>query len=106
MIILVEPGLKSLETAERIKRLAADIGIKKITCVVNKVSSPEEEIFVKNKLKELEIEVLGTIPRDPIVVTADMEGKPLIDYSESEALISIQDIAKKIVELDHENLNR
>lgn len=106
MIILVEPGLKSLETAERIKRLAADIGIKKITCVVNKVSSPEEEIFVKNKLKELEIEVLGTIPRDPTVVTADMEGKPLIDYSESEALISIQDIAKKIVELDHENFKR
>jgi len=106
MIILVEPGLKSLETAERIKRLATDIGIKKISCVVNKVSSHEEEVFVKNKLKELEIEVLGTIPRDPTVIIADMEGKPLIDYSKSKALISIRDIAKKIVELDHNNLNR
>ena len=56
MIILVEPGLKSLETAERIKRLANDIGIKKITGVVNKISSPEEETFVKEKLQDLGIE--------------------------------------------------
>ena len=53
MIIVVEPGLKSLETAERIKRLANDIGIEKIVCVVNKVSSPEEEEFVRGKLEEL-----------------------------------------------------
>ena len=39
MIIVVEPGLKSLETAERIKRLANDIGIEEILCVVNKVSN-------------------------------------------------------------------
>lgn len=100
MIILVEPGLKSLETAERIKRLANDIGIKKIAAVVNKVSSPEEEIFVKNKLNGLEINVLGTIPRDNRVVEADMEGKALVDYPDSKALASIGNIASKIVEMD------
>lgn len=100
MIILVEPGLKSLETAERIKRLANDIGIKNISAVVNKVSSPEEELFVKNKLNKLEINVLGTIPRDNAVVEADMEGKALVDYPDSKALASIGDIASKIVEMD------
>ncbi len=100
MIILVEPGLKSLETAERIKRLANDIGIKNIAAVVNKVSIQEEEIFVKNKLNELGINVLGTIPRDSRVVEADMEGKALVDYPDSTALASIGNIASKIVEMD------
>jgi len=103
MIILVEPGLKSLETAERIKRLAKDIGIKKIAGVVNKISSPEEEIFVKDKLENLGIELLGTIPSDPQVVIADMEGKALVDYPESVSLKSIQKIADKIIEFDNNN---
>jgi CO dehydrogenase maturation factor len=100
MIIVVEPGLKSLETAERIKRLANDIGIMNIVCVVNKVSSPEEEEFIRDKLYELGVEVIGTIPRDPVVVIADMEGKALVDYPESEALASIEKIAAKILEMN------
>ncbi len=98
MIIVVEPGLKSLETAERIKRLARDIGIKEIVCVVNKVSSLEEEQFVRSKLEDLGIKIIGTIPRDPLVVKADMEGKALVDYPDSEALASIEDISKNILE--------
>ena len=99
MIIVVEPGLKSLETAERIKRLANDIGINKIYSVVNKVSNLEEEEFVKGKLDELGVEVIGTIPRDPLVVIADMEGKALVDYPESRALNSIGMISTKILEM-------
>ena len=86
MIIVVEPGLKSLETAERIKRLARDIGIKEIVCVVNKISSLDEDQFVRSKLEDLGIKIIGTIPRDPLVVKADMEGKALVDYPDSEAL--------------------
>ena len=99
MIIVVEPGLKSLETAERIKRLANDIGIEKIFCVVNKVSSIEEEEFVKVKLDELGIKIIGSIPRDPAVIKADMEGRALVEYPESEALKSIEKISNKILKL-------
>lgn len=98
MIIVVEPGLKSLETAERIKKLAGDIGIKKIVSVVNKVSDQEEEDFVKEKLENLGLEVIGTIPRDQSVVMADMEGKALVDYPDSEALESIKRIRDRIVD--------
>ncbi len=97
MIIVVEPGLKSLETAERIKKLARDIGIKELVCVVNKVSSLEEEQFVRSKLGDLGIKIIGTIPRDPLVVKADMEGKALVDYPDSEALASIEDISKNLL---------
>jgi len=97
MIIVVEPGLKSLETAGRIKRLASDIGISRIACVINKVSSETEESFVISKLKEMDLKVIGSIPRDEAVIVADMEGKPLVDYPDSAAFKSIEKIAEKIL---------
>jgi CO dehydrogenase maturation factor len=97
MVIVVEPGLKSLETAERIKRLAADIGVKNIVVVINKVSSASEGEFVTGKLKELNLEVLGSISRDDKVVLADMEGKTILDYPDSAALESIEKIAESLL---------
>ncbi len=100
MIVVVEPGLKSLETAQRIKKLAGDIGIKNIQAVVNKVSSEEEEVFVREKLHELGIAFLGSIPRDSTVIKADMEGKPLNSYGTSASLQSIEKIAERILNLE------
>jgi CO dehydrogenase maturation factor len=96
MIIVVEPGLKSLETAERIRNLSKDIGIKKIFGVLNKCSSKEEEEFVEKHLNKLDIELIGPIPMDKDVIASDMEGKPLIEYENSSALKSIKKIAKKL----------
>lgn len=95
MIVVVEPSLKSIETAKRIKKLAYDIGIKKIVCVINKVSENEEE-FVREKLHG-SLEVIGTIPKDDFVSKADMEGKPLLSYPNSEALKSIKKIAENLL---------
>ena len=97
MIIIVEPGLKSLETAERIKKLARDIGIRKISCVINKASNHGQEEFLIQKLKEIDLEVIGKIPRDDCVIMADMEGKALVDYPDSTALKSIEKIAENIL---------
>ena len=96
MVIVVEPGLKSLETAERIKKLSEDIGIKKIVSVLNKYSSNEEKDFVEKKLFELNINLIGAIPIDKSVIISDMEGKPLISYEDSIAIDSIKRIAKNL----------
>jgi CO dehydrogenase maturation factor len=98
MVIVVEPGLKSIETAERIKKLSADIGIKKVVAILNKCSSSYEKDFVEKKLFELNINLIGIIPTDNIVVMSDMERKPLISYENSIALDSIKVIAKKLKE--------
>ncbi|EKF84636.1 AAA family ATPase [Methanobacterium formicicum] len=97
MIIVAEPGLKSLETASRIKKLATDIGIQKVVAVINKVASPLEEKFVVEKLKEMDVDVLGSIPRDDMVVISDMEGLPLANYPDSAAFESIAQIAENIL---------
>lgn len=97
MIIVAEPGLKSLETASRIKKLATDIGIQNIVAVINKVSSDLEEKFVEEKLQEMGVDVLGSIPRDDMVVQADMNGLPLVDYPDSAALQSVEKIAENLL---------
>lgn len=101
MIVVVEPSLKSVETAKRIKNLATDIGVKNITAVINKASDKLEETFTRSKLLKEGINVMGCIPRDNTVVIADMEGKPLINYPESVALKSIENIAENILSLKH-----
>jgi len=96
MIVVVEPGLKSIETAERIKKLATDIGIKKVLAILNKCSSIKQKKFVEKKLSSLNISLIGAIPMDEDVIMSDMEGKPLINYKNSIALKSIKEIASEL----------
>ncbi|MEG3225426.1 MAG: carbon monoxide dehydrogenase [Methanobacteriales archaeon Met13] len=97
MIIVVEPGLKSLETAGRIKKLANDIGVEEVVAVINKVSSNDEEDFVNRKLEQLNLKVLGNIPRDENVIKADMDGFPMVNYPDSPALRAVEKIAENIL---------
>ena len=97
MIIVVEPGLKSLETATRIRKLAKEIGVDEVVAVINKVSNEDEEAFVTSKLNEIGLNILGSIPHDYNVVRADMEGQPLVNYPDSSALKAVEDISENIL---------
>ncbi|KXB07430.1 hypothetical protein AKJ52_00345 [candidate division MSBL1 archaeon SCGC-AAA382C18] len=97
IIIVVEPGQKSINTARRIKELASDIGVNDFAGVINKVRDSEKEKVVRNKLKELDISVLGVLPYDESFVDADLEGNSPIEYSEkSKGIKSIEEVKNKI----------
>ncbi len=81
LIVVVEPGRGSLETAYRIANLAKDIGLENIAVVGNKVHSQKEREFITSGL--LGFELLGFIPYDQAMVDADVSGKPLADASPS-----------------------
>jgi CO dehydrogenase maturation factor len=92
MLILCEPSVKAIDTANRIYALSKEIGIKKAYAVANKIASKEQLELIKNGL---DFEVLYPIPYDEEVVKADMLGIPLTDRLASPiALKSIQDIGK------------
>ncbi|MBI2252931.1 MAG: AAA family ATPase [Armatimonadetes bacterium] len=55
LIIIVEPGLKSIETAGRIKKLAEDIGIKNILVIGNKIRNKEDQEFIQKHLDSFKI---------------------------------------------------
>ncbi|MBN2159182.1 MAG: AAA family ATPase [Spirochaetes bacterium] len=73
VIVVVEPGMRSIETAGKIRRLASDLGIKKIGVVGNKIRGDEDMRFIREKLAGMK--VLGFIPLDQRVAQADLEGR-------------------------------
>lgn len=79
MLIVVEPGARSLDTAASIKRLAEDLKIKKSVAVANKVSTPEESEAISERLRAMGLEQLGEIPRNDNLIKADLEGVAVFD---------------------------
>lgn len=73
LVVVVEPGVRSIETARRIEVLAKEIGIKRICVVVNKLRADDDVETIKRSLKE--IELLGVIPFDEEILKADVEGR-------------------------------
>ncbi|MBU6998621.1 MAG: AAA family ATPase [Theionarchaea archaeon] len=85
MVVVVEPGRRSVETANRIYHLAQEMGICNIFAVGNKVRSKEERDFLEGML---EIEVLGNITYDEKIIEADMKGElPQADQLVSEVKV-------------------
>ena len=71
-IIVVEPGKRSLETAETIKKLAEGLGIKRVALVGNKIRDKNDERFLEENIPWAEW--LGFIPYDQNFIDADIEG--------------------------------
>lgn len=78
MLIVVEPTRRSLGTASQIKKLAHDIGLKRLWLVGNKVRNDEEADFLKAETPELP--VLGMLPADLAVQEADRLGIPVYEH--------------------------
>jgi CO dehydrogenase maturation factor len=77
-ITVVEPGRRSLDTAQAVRRLAQDIGIKKCYVVGNKVTSDADRQFITENLADFEI--LGFISQNPKIIEADRKGMSPFDY--------------------------
>jgi len=73
MIIVIEPGLRSVQTARTIRRLANEIHIPRLGAVVNKVPNGMDIAPLEAQLDGLPL--LGTLSFDPQVAQADLEGR-------------------------------
>ncbi|MBN1862300.1 MAG: AAA family ATPase [Dehalococcoidales bacterium] len=80
LIVVVEPGRRSVDSAYRVFKLASDIGLKNIAVVANKVRSPEDREFLISSLAGFDF--LGFIPYDQAIVSADMAGLFLLTASQ------------------------
>jgi CO dehydrogenase maturation factor len=78
MIVVVEPTRRSLGTAAQIKSLAADIGLKRLWLVGNKVRNQDEADFLQAETPGLPL--LGILPADLDVQEADRLGLPVYDH--------------------------
>ena len=80
LIIVVEPGRRSVETAYRIDKLAKDINLQNIAVVGNKIRNQSEREFLISSLPGFEF--LGFIPYDQVIVAADIAKLPLLKASQ------------------------
>jgi len=79
-IVVVEPGQRSLQTAQAVRHLAADLGIHKVYVVGNKVRSETDRQFILQSLPG--DEVLGFLPFSEKAIEADMSGQAVFDTDE------------------------
>jgi CO dehydrogenase maturation factor len=95
LIVVLEPGKRSLETAEKIRELAEDIHLLKLGAVGNKIRGPEDEAFLEKNVKG--IPLLGFLPYRDSIIRADMDARP--PFEGSEDLVELADeIIEKIIQ--------
>lgn len=94
LIVMVEPGQKSLALAKRIEALARDIGIGKVLFVGNKIQSEDDRKTVLAGL--VNEQVLGLIDYDEGLRQADLLGKSVHEFASSKTLNSISQIKENL----------
>lgn len=77
LVIVVEPGQRSLETGRQIERLAADLGIRRLAYVGSKVGSAEDLAFLRAALPAEQF--MGALSLSPALQRADREGRAPYD---------------------------
>lgn len=76
-LIVVEPSRRSLDTAQRIHKLATDIGVAHFFLVGNKVAGDDDLRFIRTHGPE--IPLAGSFPIDERVSQADRQGVAVFD---------------------------
>jgi len=79
MYAVVEPGMRSLKTAQRIWDLAQGLGISKFWVVANKVRGERDRRFIEEHLDPLPI--AGVLPYTEQAIEADIQSKALYDVA-------------------------
>lgn len=79
LLIVVEPGRRSIQTAHSIRGLAQDIAIGHIYVVANKVTSAADQEFIAGQMAGFEI--VGYLPADPQAVESDKQGRAVFDVA-------------------------
>jgi CO dehydrogenase maturation factor len=77
LIVVVEPGRRSVETAQHIKKLAGEIGLTRIFLLGNKIRNQEDRQFLEEFVTGFEW--LGFLPYDDEIIKCDLKGKSPYD---------------------------
>ncbi|MCB2188194.1 MAG: AAA family ATPase [Deltaproteobacteria bacterium] len=96
LVVVVEPGRRSVDTAETIKRLAADLGMPRVVIVGNKIRSAKDREYLEKSLSGFQF--LGFLDYDPEIIECDMEAVCPAD-SAVKAADAVRSMAKEMQEI-------
>jgi CO dehydrogenase maturation factor len=81
LIVVVEPGRRSFQTAKQVKELADDLGIKRVCIVGNKVASDADAAMMREGLAGFPF--LGYMSYNPKIIEADKLGVSPYDIDDT-----------------------
>ncbi len=81
LLVVVEPGRRSIDTADHIRGLAGEIGLNQLAIIGNKIRNPKDEEFLRTHLNDFQF--IGFIPFDDDLIEADLAGKAPFDTAQS-----------------------
>lgn len=84
MLVVVEPGVRSVETARRIRQMASRLGIKKVAIVINKSTDAQGDAAWMRA--EFEDDVIGQVPFDARIAGADRSDRAIADLENEDVL--------------------
>jgi CO dehydrogenase maturation factor len=77
VLAVTEASLDSLELAEKISTLADDVGITGVGAILNKITSEDMALRLREALAGRGIPVLGSIGYDPGILQSGFDGRPI-----------------------------
>jgi CO dehydrogenase maturation factor len=98
LVAVVEPGRRSIETAEAVARMGRDLGLKRFGAVLNKVTDASQVETVRAALPE-GMTLLGHVPQSPALAQADLEGRRIlgVDPAAEGALAEAREALARLV---------
>jgi CO dehydrogenase maturation factor len=100
MLIVAEPYYRSLEAASRTHELALELGIPYVKVVANKVRNAEDRAAIDSYCAQHGMEVIGWVPQDEALITAERQGfAPYDAAANSVAVSAIRVVADEITRL-------
>ena len=100
LIVVVEPGRRSVETAHHIKKLAGEIGLSRVYLMGNKIRNEDDRAFLEKYVTGFEW--LGFLPYDDEIIKCDLNGQSPYD-ADTPAKEIVQDMVTSLInETSHE----
>lgn len=95
LLVVLEPGMRSLQTFVQVKKLANEIGIKTIFAILNKVANDRQREVIERELKD--VSLIGCVSYNDGIAEADLMGKSAFDNNDK-LITEINDILLNLEE--------
>jgi CO dehydrogenase maturation factor len=95
-VAVVEPGGRSIETANNIAKMAKELGIGCVATIANRITEPAQAEVIKSQLKETVL--LGTLQYSRSLQEADLRRAPVFG-ADAEVTEQLKQAKNKLVEL-------
>ncbi|HEX2041270.1 MAG TPA: P-loop NTPase [Acidimicrobiales bacterium] len=100
LLLVVEPYYRSYETARRMAALAAELPIKHVGVIANKLRRPGDLEAMAEYCERHNLNLDGHLPWSDAVLDADLVGTPLYDFAPDDPVVAaVDEVADRLLTL-------